>query len=403
MLKRLFENPWIQAAGVLVVLAATYLLWLLLKPVLVSLLLAFIVAYVFDPVVDFFQARKIPRPATIAGLAFLGILLLLAIPLFVVPGVIDQADQLIHAASEGSSNAVLAKWVDGLLGRLPLNQLVRDLGWVDPDAQDVDARAVLAEHIGTYIKENALQVLRGYAPQLATAGQWAGATAAQLFMSLGRGTIRLIVFLGNFAIFVFMAGYLLNDFDKVVASARGLVPHKYREKTFDIFGKIDHQLRSFLQGQILVCICLGVMYAIGLSISGVPFAIPLALFGAFASLVPYMGVVVTIGPALVLVLLQHWIDWHVVGALLTFVVAQGFEGTVITPKIVGDKVGLHPVWVILAIIVFGSALGFLGMLLAIPIAATLKVFVVEGLTHYRESAFFEAEASDDATPPEDTS
>src|SRR5690606_13684673 len=149
-----------------------------------------------------------------------------------------------------------------------------------------------------------------------------------------------------------------------VTSARDLVPPRYRPKTVEIVEKIDHQLRSFIRGQVTVCLSLGLMYAIGLTICDVPFALLIALFGTVASLVPYLGVAVTLIPALLMAYLGHGFDWHFVGVLITFAVAQGLEGNVLTPNIVGDKVGLHPVWVILAILVFGSALGFLGILIA---------------------------------------
>ena len=102
----------------------------------------------------------------------------------------------------------------------------------------------------------------------------------------------------------------------------------------------------------------------------------------------------TAGPALLLAWLQHGFDWHLIGALATFIIAQSIEGTILTPKIVGDKVGLNPVWVILAIMVFGNALGFLGLLLAVPVAAALKVLVLEALARYKASPVFEGEGSE---------
>ena len=142
------------------------------------------------------------------------------------------------------------------------------------------------------------------------------------------------------------------------------------------------------------------MYGIGLFIAGVPFAWLLALFGAVASFVPYLGLVLTIIPAVVLCILQYQVlDWHLGVVLATFVIAQLLEGTVLTPKIVGDQVGLGPVWVILAVLVFGNALGFLGLLMAVPIAASLKVLVVEGLDQYKASTLYTADPHPQ-NPPE---
>ncbi len=110
--------------------------------------------------------------------------------------------------------------------------------------------------------------------------------------------------------------------------------------------------------------------------------------GGAVSFVPFLGLALTIGPAVLLTLLNYGFDWHVIGVVATLLIAQGLEGNVITPRIMGQQVGLAPVWVILAIMVFGSTLGFTGLLLAVPIAAVLKVLVVEGHAEYLKSEFF---------------
>lgn len=394
MLNAVTKNPWVQAAVVLLGLVVFCLLCYVLKPVLIPLFLAFLVAYVLDPVVDFLQARRVPRGVTIGVFGVLALLVVLAIPLLLIPSMITQAEHLIAAASQGATGGTVSDWADRLLNRLPLDELVRVLGWAAPDAPNVDARAVLAERIGTYVKDNAVQLLQSSAPHVAGAGQWAGATAAQFIGSIGRGFVGLILFIGNFAVFAFVAGYLLRDFDPLIAGAKNLVPPKWRDHVFDTVRKIDAQIHGFLRGQMLVCLCLGTMYVVGLLISGVPFAVLIGVFGGVASFVPYLGITLTILPSLFLTLLQHGADWHLIGVLTTFVIAQSIEGTVLTPKIVGEQVGLSPVWVILAIMVFGSLLGFLGMLLAVPIAAALKVLVIEGVAYYRRSSVFASGGED---------
>jgi len=115
----------------------------------------------------------------------------------------------------------------------------------------------------------------------------------------------------------------------------------------------------------------------------------IGFFGMFASFIPYLGLAMTAAPAVVLCIMQYQaLDIHLVLVAATFIIAQMLEGMVLTPKIVGDKVGLGPVWVILAVMVFGNALGFLGLLLAVPIAASLKVLVVEALDYYKKSDLF---------------
>lgn len=399
MLKPVLENPWVRAAGIVFALLIMCLLVYLLSPILVALFLALLVAYILDPVVDFFERRRVPRAATIAGLAVLGLAVLVSIPLFVLPSLVAQADDLIQSATamiKGEAErpeGILALWFERAMGWLPLDRLVQKLGWVEPGVEDFDAPAILMMKIGSYVKEHALQWLKMFGPQIALAGKEAGLSLAQALRSVGRGVVDFLILLGNVAVFAFVAGYLLKDFDGIVAAAKDLVPPRYRPATSDIATKIDAQLRGFLRGQFTVCLCLGMMYAVGLLIAGVPFAILIAAFGMVAGFVPYLGLLLTIGPALVLALFQHGIDWHIAVVIATFAVAQLIEGTLLTPKIVGDQVGLGPVWVILAVMVFGSALGFLGLLLAVPIAATLKVLVVEGVTYYKGSPLFEGDDS----------
>lgn len=393
MLDPVLNNPWVRAAAVLAALVLLAVLTYLLSPVLVPLFFAFLVAYVLDPLVDVFEKRRVSRSVSIAGLATLGIGVLLAIPLILVPSIINQADALADAARGGLDDAGgVAGWFHALVDRLPLRAIVESAGWAPEGQPDYDPLAVITIELTSQIRESAADFFKTHAAQLSTIGQGAGNTIAQLFASIGRGIVGTLLFLGNLALFSFVAAYLLKDYDAIVATAGELIPPRYRARAVGVAGRINSQLRGFLRGQMLVCVCLGAMYAIGLTIFGVPFALLIGLFGAVASFIPYLGLVLTIGPALILCVLQHQgVDWHVGGVIGTFVVAQMLEGTVLTPRIVGDQVGLGPVWVILAILVFGSALGFLGLLLAVPIAAALKVLVEEAVAYYKASPVYAAD------------
>ena len=408
MLGDVYRNPWVQAIGLLAGLGLVAVLVWLLSPVLVPLLFAFLVAYILDPVVDFFEARRIRRSIAIAAILVVVILVLLLIPVFLIPNMIHEADGFITTAAKAiEAQATSAKdsdaqsmsdWLRRIVDRLPLETLLRDMGWIGEDETDVDPLAVIVLRATQYMRDNATQFM----DRFADAGQRAGSVAAQVFASLGRGTYGVFLFLGNIILFGFVTAYMLNDFDRIIASAKDLTPPRYRSKVFDIVAQIDHNIHGWLRGQLFVCMCLGVMYAIGFSLSGTPFAVPIAIFGGLASLVPYIGPVITVVPALVITLVEYGgFDGHIVGVLVTVAVAQALEGNVLTPRIVGSQVGLHPVWVILAVLVFAGALGFLGLLLAVPIAATLKVFVVEATTYYRRSPLFDTEDSGGDSPPDD--
>lgn len=389
MLDPVLTNPWVRAVGALLALALVCLLIYLLSPVLVPLFFAFLVAYVLDPVVDALEARRISRSLSIGLLAALALAVLVAIPVFLVPAIITEANDLIDAArAESGDGGGILEWLHGAIDK-PLKSVVESLGWVPEDEPGYDPVKVLTVEIAERIREPLIQFSKSHALEIAATGEAAGAGLAQFAASVGRAFMNSLFFLGNLLLFAFVAVYLLKDFDGIIATAGGLIPLSYRERTSNLMSKIDAQLKGFLQGQMLVVTCLGLMYAIGLSISGVPFALLIAAFGAVASFIPYLGLILTIGPALVLCALQQQgIDWHFAGVLTTFIIAQTLEGTVLTPRIVGDKVGLSPVWVILAILVFGNALGFLGLLLAVPIAASLKVLVVEAVAYYKTSPLF---------------
>ena len=402
MLDAVTKNPWVRAAVLVAALTGLAALVYLLGFVLIPLFMAILVAYVLDPVVDFFERRRIPRGVTVAGLAVIGTLALLAIPLLVLPGLISEANALTRAALQ-PTDTDQTSWsgrIEGLLDRLPLAEFVAVMGWEESDEEGLSPRAVIAQKTGEYVKANATAILQSHARSLTGAGRSAGQHVLSLFSAMGRTVFGALLFLGNVALFAFVAGYLLKDFDGLKESATNLVPEQFRAKLVEIARKIDQQLQGFLRGQFTVCLCLGVMYAIGLVLSGTPFALLLALFGATVSFVPYLGIVLTVLPAVLLTVLRHGVDMHVIGVLATFLIAQSIESYWLTPKIVGDKVGLSPVWVILAILVFGNLLGFMGLLLAVPIAASLKVLVVEALDWYKRSDFYrkQQEATSDPGP-----
>ena len=440
MLEPVLKNPWVRAVGLLAVLVLAVALAYSLSFVLVPLFMAFLVAYILDPVVDWFERRGVSRGFTIAGLAIVAIVVVVSLPLLVVPSIIGQADSLIRASAStdeavtssdkepASSEGVAASsdedpassggaktssdaeeppagiaYIDGLIERLPLEDFCVLMGWYDPNQgsespEAFNPRAEIARRVGEYVKANASRLFQTHLSSFASFGHGAGATLAQVASSVGRGAVGLLLFLANFALFAFVSGYLLKDFDSLITSIRELLPVRYRGKAVELVSEIDLQLRSFLRGQLTVCLCLGTMYSLGLLIAGTPFAVLIGVFGMVASFVPYLGVVITVVPALVLTLLKWGLTWHLLVALLTFVIAQALEGNLLTPKIVGKQVGLNPVWVILAVLVFGNTLGFMGLLLAVPIAATLKVLVVEAVERYRRSRMFEGEAGSSEPP-----
>jgi predicted PurR-regulated permease PerM len=463
MLEPVLKNPWVRAAGALLALVLLAVLAYLLSFVLIPLFLAFLVAYVFDPVADYFEVRGIPRIAVALSLASIALIALVSIPLIGIPMVINEAEELVSNARAEHRD----EWADVLFESRPVQILVKRMGWaetvqlppqepneepamavvlpveapvaddpvaadvgiaVEPESvpvdeataegdeivvpevktesaiiastqDDVNERAILAAKVREWVENKAIAFFKTHTQDLVVVGQHAGTTVAGIFASVGNRIIDFILLIGNFVLFSVVAIYLLNDFDQVLATMDELVPPRYRGRFRDIMHRIDLQLRGFLRGQGIVCLGLGMMYLLGFVLSGVPFAVPLAVFGGVASFVPYLGFILTIGPALFLTLLEYGIDWHIAGAIATFIIAQAIESNLLTPKVMGAQVGLGPVWVILAIMVFSGALGFLGLLLAVPTAAVLKVLVVEGVAYYKSSGLYQRGTSTDVRPP----
>lgn len=390
MLKTVVENSWVRAAALVSALLTVALITYLLSAVLVPLFFAFIVAYIFDPVIDALERRRIPRMLAVIVLIVILIMGFLALPLILIPELVSEAQNLIQTTAHDLGT----QRFDRLLNKLPLKTIVEQLGWAPPGNGDFNPRQVFAQHIGELIQQNAGKFIRAHAQEIAGAGKKASESALAIFSSLGNSVMTVILFFGNFAVFAFVAVYLLKDYDRIIETIHDLLPKKHQGRICDIMNQIDIQLRAYLRGQISVCACLGIMYMTGFALSGVPFAIPLGLLGGIASFIPYMGLALTALPAALLVLLQHGFDGHIAGLIMTFLVAQGLEGYVITPKLVGSQVGLSPVWVVLAIMVFSTTLGFAGLLLAVPIAAILKVLLGEALNLYRESHFFQDPVSE---------
>lgn len=418
------RNPWVRALGLLLALVLVALLAYVLRPVLIPLFMAFLVAYILDPVVDFFEKRRVPRSITVASMAVATVILLLLGPVLFVPAVINEIQDFIQedtaeaavaeesgaeqAAQEKEDKAqgeedaeegVLARWGDWAIETLPIEAVLREAGWIEKGDEDPDIGQVIVAKSREWVRTHFAEIVQAYASRFAEAGKRAGSQLAAVFALFGRGVVGVVVFFANLALFSFVTGYLLKDFDGVIEGIKELIPPRFRPKIFDITSQIDHQLRAFLRGQLLVCLALGTMYAVGLAIAGTPLWFLLSAFGAVASFIPYVGVVMTAVLAVVFTLAESGAGWEVVVVLVTIALAQTLEGNVLQPLILGDQVGLNPVWVILALLTFGNFLGFLGLLIAVPTAAALKVLVLEAVQYYKQSPYYIKPKRDEPEPP----
>lgn len=355
-----------QAIVAAAVAAALALLLWVLKAALTPLAAAFVTAYLLDPLIDRMERLGVPRRrAILLVLAAVGVAAGAAL-LWAVPTLVAE--------------------IYGLAQRLPgyLERLV------------VEGVPAVEQRLGVELPktlEEILGRLRGVEAALL------GRTGDLLTGAIATVTGTLSAIVGLFVIPI-LAYYLLADFDAMLARSAAWIPPRHRDYVVEKGRTANRLIAGFLRGQLTVAAVLGVLYAVGFSVIGVDLALGVGLLGGALSLVPYLGGAVAVLASSVLCILEFGLDWHLAAALGWYVAVQSFEGFLLTPRIVGESVGLHPGVVIVALLIGGDLFGFLGLLVAVPAAAVVKVFVDEALERYRRSSFFgDADAPAPPQPP----
>ena len=416
--QKILENLWVRVMLIGLSIIVFLVLCYFLRGTLISLLLAFIVAYIFDPVVDFFERRCWPFTRKHIhrgfGIVFIIIAVLLttagfltyAIPkttkgIYQVGSTIKKQypkyEATIEAWIEKYGNIELAKSVESLLkGRIepifkhdrekitPANP-EKDTGIKEYDKQEpASVRESDAGKEARLQKIRLTEMLGGfkkYIPQVIS-------FFLNIIKNIFYSTFGFVGILVNFIIFGVVSVYLLVDFNIIAQNIKNIFPLSKRDRAISLLSRVNNNLRSFLRGQLIICLILSLIYSIGLTIAGVPLSFLIGFIGGFGNLIPYVGTGTGIVLASALALFQFHDFKHIIYILITFGVGQMLEGTVITPRIMGKGLGLSPVMVILSILICSQLLGFLGLLLAVPIAATVKVFIDEFLLKYKSSQYY---------------
>ena len=350
------------------VVAATFALgiWLLesMGSLLAPFILAFVLAYILDPAVDLLERRRLPRAVAVA-LLVLPVLLLLAAALgFGIPALVNQIETLIERLPAAATRT--AEWlertrVSASRWNLPFVSDAAVARWLDPD------------RIALYVQSR---------QEALASGAW-GTIAG-----FGRGVSIALSVLGFLVLTPVLMIYLLRDFDNIKLRIAELVPQTRRDSWLSFATEYDQLLSRFLRGQLVAAALVGVLTWLGLWIAGVPYA---GLIGAVAgvfNLVPYLGLIVSVIPLLIVALLSGSFLSIIVRAGIVFAIVQTIDSTIAGPRIVGGSVGLHPVWVILALAVGGAFFGFVGLLIAMPAAVLIKLLLQRALLRYRSSAMY---------------
>ena len=339
--------------------------WLLyaLRGVLAPVFFAFLIAYMLDPLVDRVEGSRLLRGKPIARAVGIAVLL---VGVFAIAAVLI----LVIAPMVYEEIANFVKRLPGLVARsrAEWEPLLAEYGLLIPTS------------VGQAFEELHLDVqsvvTQGYTPATAAIKWLLGGTVS----AVGAIVAALIV-----PVFAF---YLLYDFDVLVAKAGELIPPRHRPKAFRFFGDVDAVLGQFFRGQFTVMAILAVLYSVGYGAIGVPLALPIGIMAGFLSFIPYVGSTLALATAMLMSALD-WQGWaQIVWVLGVHAVIQGIESFVITPKIMGDTVGISAIAVLFALLVGAELLGFSGVLLAVPAAAVTKILLQRVDQRYRRSEFF---------------
>lgn len=347
----------LQIWGIFAVLLI-FVLWAL-GDILLPYVLGAAVAYFLDPIADALERLGLSRALATVTISLVAVLVFAVAVLVLVPMLADQVRSLIDVAPRIASR--LETWATERFPEL------------------LDAESPLRQGLSQLGEQ-----IRSRGTELANLVLGSVASSAASVVNI----VLLIV------IVPVVAFYLLLDWDRLVAKVDALLPRHHAPTIRQVMRDIDRTVAAFVRGMGTVCLIMGAFYAIALMLVGLQFGLVVGVVAGLVTFIPYVGAFLGGALALGLGLFQFWGDWVSLGLVAgIFVAGQMLEGNVITPKLVGRSVNLHPVWLLLALSVFGSLFGFVGMLVAVPLAAAIGVLVRFAASAYRESMLYHGSAS----------
>lgn len=308
------------------------------------------IAYFLDPIADRLERAGLSRTSATAVISIVALVIFILLALLIVPMLIRQLIQLVNAAP-----TILGELQGFLTTKFP---------------SIMDQESVLRETLGSIGKTI----------------QARGGELASTLLSSALSVINAVVFI---VVVPVVAFYLLLDWDNMVARIDTLIPLDHRETVRSLARDIDRVLAGFVRGQVSVCLILGTFYSVALMAAGLDFGLIVGAIAGLITFIPYVGALIGGALAIGLALFQFWGDWVQIAVVAgIFAVGQFLEGNVITPRLVGKSVGLHPVWLLFALSAFGTLFGFVGMLVAVPVAAAIGVLARFGIGQYLGSRLY---------------
>lgn len=330
------------------------LLWVL-KPVLLPFVAGMVIAYFLNPVVDGLTRHSVPRWLGSLTVLSLFVLIVVALGMLTLPMLNHQVGALLNA-------------IPSYLQQIRMHYIPWMQTWLARFSPDD------------------VEKLRDAASQ--SAGEAAG-FFANMLKNIISGSVAVIDVLALAIITPVVAFYLLRDWPTLTASIDSIFPRRHYDVIREQLDQIDETLSGFIRGQALVCLCLGVLYSVGLSVVGLRYGATIGIISGVLSFIPYVGTIFGWVVSLILACVQFENDWMHIGMVAgVFYIGHVLEAYVLTPKLVGHRVGLHPVWVLFALISGAKLMGFAGVLIAVPTAAVIGVLTRFAIRRYKESALY---------------
>ncbi|WP_216937907.1 MULTISPECIES: chloramphenicol efflux transporter CxpE [unclassified Acinetobacter] len=345
---------------ILILAGIALILWVLylLKPVVVPFVAAFLIAYLFSPLVDALHRIGLARWLSIS-FVFIGIGVVVTLVMWYLVPLVWQ--QLMYARDSIPAgihwiNYIFLPWLSDTLNLVPME--------IDTD----QISSVVMDYVQTNYSADSIQAM---------------------ILKLAQSGLNFIQIGGTIVLIPIIAFYFLLDWDRMLNSLRRLIPRPYEKTTLEIVGECHSVLGAFVKGQFLVMILLGVVYAVGLQLIGLEIGLIIGMIAGLCSIIPYLGFAVGIIAAVIATFFQFGMDWWqllLVG--IVFMVGQAVEGYILQPFLLGDKIGLSPVAVVFAVLAGAQLAGLLGMLIALPVAAVIVVLLRHIRDYYEHTQFY---------------
>ncbi len=337
--------------------AAFILLAYVLREALLPFFIAFLIAYLLDPLLDKMEGKKVPRTAAVVFLlaSMLGVIVLAGF--LVYPPLERQASKAID---------YLPKYAESIQEKL----------------------APIIEKVSGYDKEKVKEMISAAVDKMGTLPLHILKAVYDFFVSMFSSVAGMVSALFGFLIVPVAAFYFMRDIDDMRRRLLEQVPERYRDKVVEIFGDVNSVLSAFMRGQFMVAAIMSILYCIGLYLIGVPMWLFIGILSGMANIVPYLALIVGFIPAVIITYLHFGDFWHIVYVFIVYGIVQFTEGFFLTPRIMGKSIGLHPVFIMLAILIGGIFFGIVGVIIAVPVAAVIKVLFDHALRAYRGSDFY---------------